>query len=79
MTQNFRVNLVSNYGGWGTAVESSTIFHHIAMLQAWILTFMVIKTTLIPKQNKAYQTRSRVNDFLYILREKNVREFTFWS
>ena len=46
MTKNFRVNLVFNYGGWGTAVESSTIFHHIAMLQAWILTFMVIKTTL---------------------------------
>ena len=49
MTKNFRVNLVSNYGGWGTAVESSMIFHHIAMLQAWILTFMafmVIKTTL---------------------------------
>ena len=37
MTKNLRVNLVSNYGGWGTAVESSTIFHHIAMLQAWIL------------------------------------------
>ena len=60
MTKHFRVNLVSNYGGWGTAVESSTIFHHIAMLQAWILTFMVIKT--IPKQNKACQTGSKVNE-----------------
>ena len=46
MTKNFRVNLVSNYGGWGTVVESSTIFHRNAMLQAWILTLMVIKTTL---------------------------------
>ena len=73
MTKNFRVNLVSNYGGWGTAVDSSTIFHHIAMLQAWILAFKVIKTTL----NKTYQMKS--DDFLYILREKNVREFTFWS
>ena len=27
MTKNFRVNLVSYYGGWGTVVESSTIFH----------------------------------------------------
>ena len=27
MTKNFRVNLVSYYGGLGTAVESSTIFH----------------------------------------------------
>ena len=27
MTKNFKVNLVSYYGGWGTAVESSTIFH----------------------------------------------------
>ena len=27
MTKKFRVNLVSNCGGWGTAVESSTIFH----------------------------------------------------
>ena len=27
MTKNFRVNLVSYYGGWSTAVESSTIFH----------------------------------------------------
>ena len=27
MPKNFRVNLVSYYGGWGTAVESSTIFH----------------------------------------------------
>ena len=27
MTKNFRVNLVSYYGRWGTAVESSTIFH----------------------------------------------------
>ena len=46
MTKNLRVNLVSNYGGWGTAVESSTIFYCIAMLQAWILTLMLIKTTL---------------------------------
>ena len=30
MTQNFRVNLVSYYGGWGTAVESIGI----ALLQA---------------------------------------------
>ena len=27
MTKNYRVNLVSYYGGWGTAVESSMIFH----------------------------------------------------
>ena len=27
MAKNFRVNLVSYYGGWGTTVESSTIFH----------------------------------------------------
>ena len=33
MTKNLRVNLVSNYGGWGTADESSTNFHRIAMLQ----------------------------------------------
>ena len=33
MTINLRVNLVSNYGVWGTAVESSTNFHCIAMLQ----------------------------------------------
>ena len=46
MTKNFRVNLMSNYGGWGTAVESRTIFHRIAMLQAWKLILMVIKTTL---------------------------------
>ena len=62
MTRNFRVNLVSNYGGLGTAVESGTIFHCIAMLQAWILTLMLIKTTLNTQTNKAYQTRSRVNE-----------------
>ena len=47
MTKIFRVNLEFNYGGWGTVVEWSTIFHRIALLQAWILTlYMVIKITL---------------------------------
>ena len=27
MTKNFRVNLVSYYGRWGTAFQSSMIFH----------------------------------------------------
>ena len=34
MTKNFRVNLVSYYGRWGTAVESSTIFHRHCTVHA---------------------------------------------
>ena len=37
MTKNFRVNLASYYGGWGTVVESSTILHRHCTVTGMII------------------------------------------
>ena len=60
MTKHLRVNLVSYYGGWGTAVESSMIFHrHCTVTGMNIDTY----ADQADQNNiKAYQTHSRVNE-----------------
>ena len=83
MTKNFRVNLVSYYVWWGTAVESSTIFHrHCTVIGMNIDTYADQNNIKYPNKIKLIKLaveRMKSDDFLYILREKNMRECTFLS